>query len=138
MFPGRRGPGLLVSVPSSRPELREPSRAWLRRRPRLLPAPFGRGVLDGSAGVSAGRPWAEKASGAFPGGGGPPVRRGSAGPGAGSLRGLRGRRAGPSFRRSGGPFNSQDPHSPRVAKGSSGGTPPLQRLTRQEDTPIPP
>lgn len=77
----------------------------------------------------------------FPGQRGRPIRRGSANPRAGSPRGRRGRRAGPPFLRPEGSACPQDPHSPgdcpadswdrpRVAQGSSGGTPPLRRLTK--------
>lgn len=89
------GPGALVAVPCSRPERREPTRARLRRRPRLLLASFGRAssaAVTGSVRVAA----AETASGASPGRGG--VRlRGARRPGSGVPSRAAGATAGPSF-----------------------------------------
>lgn len=149
MLPGRRGPRVLVSVSRSRPELRAPSRARLRRRPRLLPAHLGRGVLGGGAGVRAVRPRAETASGASLGGGGArfggarPVReRGPFAAGEGAM----GEPAFPALRGPGCSSGSRLPARAALqppgdrrweARGSSGGAPLVRRRPQQQNTQIP-
>lgn len=142
-------PGYWSQYPCSRPERLEPDGARLRRQPRLSLASLGRAVLGGSVRVSDGRPRAETAFGASPGGGGARQRQGSAGPGAGYPHGRQDYRwarcfgaPGTPSLSSGSPFSRELPR--RLLGPAEGGSgplkrnTPLRRLAKQEDTPISP